>query len=167
MAFTRCCRLQGEPSQVRGKLERDLVPALKVNWCLWIPAQFINFKFVPPNLRVRDGAVWDEILRLKWSRYGLSCGSSRVSAHGQQFPGPVAAAEIAPRLVPWSALQACKCARLAPARPGAGGQHHRAGVERVPVLPGGLSWWHGWGCHWTELTGMGADATGLSGLTGL
>jgi hypothetical protein len=43
---------QGQPEQIRPKLERDLVPAIKVNWSLWVPAQYINFKFVPPNLRI-------------------------------------------------------------------------------------------------------------------
>jgi hypothetical protein len=37
---------------IMSKLQKDWPPAVQVNWLLWVPAQFINFKFVPPNLRV-------------------------------------------------------------------------------------------------------------------
>ena len=43
---------QGQPDLVAAKLQQDWFPAIKVNWGLWVPAQYINFKFVPPNLRI-------------------------------------------------------------------------------------------------------------------
>ena len=47
------------------KLKRDLFPAIKANWALWIPAQFINFRFVPPNLTVLSANV----TALVWNTY--------------------------------------------------------------------------------------------------
>eukprot|EP00798_Chlamydomonas_sp_ICE-L_P025111 gene25111-10752_t len=51
--------------EVQDKLKRDLFPAVKVNWLLWVPAQFINFKFVPPNLRV----LATNVTALIWNTY--------------------------------------------------------------------------------------------------
>jgi hypothetical protein len=36
----------------RAKLQADLFTSVKVNWTLWVPAQYINFKYVPVNLQV-------------------------------------------------------------------------------------------------------------------
>ena len=30
----------------------QLAPQVKSNWMLWVPFQFINFRFVPPHLQV-------------------------------------------------------------------------------------------------------------------
>ncbi len=68
--------VQGKPEAVRAKLEQDLVPAVKVNWLIWVPAQFINFKFVPPNLRTL--AV--NITALIWNVY-MSFQSHKAVAH--------------------------------------------------------------------------------------
>jgi len=65
--------VEGTPDLIRPKLEQDLVPAIKVNWMLWVPAQYINFKFVPPNLRVL--AV--NVVALIWNVY-MSWQSHKV-----------------------------------------------------------------------------------------
>lgn len=39
-------------SDIHKKLEADLLNTIKVNFTVWIPAQFINFKLVPPHLQV-------------------------------------------------------------------------------------------------------------------
>ena len=44
--------LQGKSHQVRSKLRNDLKPTVIANWKLWVPAQFINFRLVPPHLQV-------------------------------------------------------------------------------------------------------------------
>lgn len=54
---------QGKPSQIVPKLQQDWPGAIKVNWVLWIPAQFINFKFVPPNLRVSAHGLHGSLLQ--------------------------------------------------------------------------------------------------------
>ncbi len=46
--------LQGKTSQIKPKLQHDLLPAVIANWKLWIPFQFINFRLVPPPLQVSN-----------------------------------------------------------------------------------------------------------------
>ena len=45
--------LQGKGHEVKSKLRNDLKPTVIANWKLWVPAQFINFRMVPPHLQVR------------------------------------------------------------------------------------------------------------------
>jgi len=40
------------PKEAVERIKRDIVPTLKLNYCLWPAAQFINFTFVPPQHRV-------------------------------------------------------------------------------------------------------------------
>ena len=35
------------------KLRQDLKPTLIANWKVWVPFQFINFRFVPQSMQVR------------------------------------------------------------------------------------------------------------------
>jgi protein Mpv17 len=39
--------------------------AVKANWSLWVPAQFVNFRYVPPNLQVG----FSNIVALAWNVY--------------------------------------------------------------------------------------------------
>ncbi|KAF5827527.1 hypothetical protein DUNSADRAFT_496 [Dunaliella salina] len=64
---------EGKSDQVVRKLKQDWPETIKVNWVLWIPAQFINFKFVPPNLTML--AV--NITALVWNVY-MSYQSHKV-----------------------------------------------------------------------------------------
>ncbi len=43
---------QGKGHEVKSKLRNDLKPTVIANWKLWVPAQFINFRLVPPHLQV-------------------------------------------------------------------------------------------------------------------
>ncbi len=43
---------QGKGHEVKSKLKNDLKPTVIANWKLWVPAQFINFRLVPPHLQV-------------------------------------------------------------------------------------------------------------------
>ena len=36
---------------MKSKLKNDLKPTVIANWKLWVPAQFINFRLVPPHLQ--------------------------------------------------------------------------------------------------------------------
>lgn len=51
-----CCiqlsATQGKGHEVKSKLRNDLKPTVIANWKLWVPAQFINFRLVPPHLQV-------------------------------------------------------------------------------------------------------------------
>ena len=44
--------LEGRAADASAKLRADLPEMLRSNWALWVPFQFINFRFVPVKLQV-------------------------------------------------------------------------------------------------------------------
>ena len=44
--------MQGRTQDISAKLKQDWKGAVIANWKLWIPFQFINFRFVPQQLQV-------------------------------------------------------------------------------------------------------------------
>jgi len=52
--------------KIQEKQKEDFLPTLKANWSLWIPANIINFAFVPVPLRVlyisSVALIWNTIL---------------------------------------------------------------------------------------------------------
>jgi hypothetical protein len=55
--FTFTAALEGKsPEQIKAKLKRDWLPALKANYLLWPAAQLVNFTFVPQVTAVCFGA---------------------------------------------------------------------------------------------------------------
>ncbi|EFJ52964.1 hypothetical protein VOLCADRAFT_102925 [Volvox carteri f. nagariensis] len=70
--------IEGKSHLVRSKLEQDLLETVKVNWVLWIPAQYLNFRFVPPNLQVLTA----NIVALIWNTY-MSFQSHKAVAQPQ------------------------------------------------------------------------------------
>lgn len=61
--------LEGRPSQVMPKLQQEWVSSVIANWQLWIPFQFLNFRFVPQQFQVLAAnfiaLVWNVILSYK------------------------------------------------------------------------------------------------------
>ncbi|XP_010420790.1 PREDICTED: protein sym-1 [Camelina sativa] len=61
--------LEGKPSNVIPKLQQEWTGAVLANWQLWIPFQFLNFRFVPQNFQVLASNVvalaWNVILSFK------------------------------------------------------------------------------------------------------
>ncbi|KAJ0243889.1 Peroxisomal membrane 22 kDa [Hirschfeldia incana] len=61
--------LEGNPSNVIPKLKQEWTGAVLANWQLWIPFQFLNFRFVPQNFQVLASNVvalaWNVILSFK------------------------------------------------------------------------------------------------------
>jgi Mpv17 / PMP22 family len=51
--------LQGQPDLIQAKLKQDLKPTVIRNWQIWVPFQFLNFRFVPQTLQV--GILWQTI----------------------------------------------------------------------------------------------------------
>lgn len=45
--------MQGQASDIPAKLRQDLKPTMIANWKVWVPFQFINFRFVPQSLQAR------------------------------------------------------------------------------------------------------------------
>jgi Mpv17 / PMP22 family len=50
---SRMSPLQGKPGEAVPKLKQDWKDAIVANWKLWPVFQFVNFRFVPPEQRVR------------------------------------------------------------------------------------------------------------------
>ncbi|KAL2553387.1 protein sym-1 [Forsythia ovata] len=61
--------LEGKPSNVVPKLQQEWFSSVLVNWQLWIPFQFLNFRFVPQQFQVLAAnfvaLIWNVILSYK------------------------------------------------------------------------------------------------------
>ncbi|KAL4277536.1 hypothetical protein HN51_060644 [Arachis hypogaea] len=61
--------LEGGPSQAVSKLKQEWFSSVVANWQLWIPFQFLNFRFVPQQFQVLAAnvisLVWNVILSFK------------------------------------------------------------------------------------------------------
>jgi hypothetical protein len=44
--------LEGKPEEFVDKVKQDLLSTVVTNYIVWIPAQFVNFRYIPPNLQV-------------------------------------------------------------------------------------------------------------------
>ncbi|XP_039141590.1 protein Mpv17-like isoform X1 [Dioscorea cayenensis subsp. rotundata] len=64
--------LEGRPSQVVPKLKQEWPSSVVANWQLWIPFQFLNFRFVPQQFQVLVAnfvaLAWNVILSFKAHR---------------------------------------------------------------------------------------------------
>ncbi|XP_057545069.1 protein sym-1-like [Amaranthus tricolor] len=61
--------LEGRPSQIVPKLKQEWFASVVANWKLWIPFQFLNFRFVPQQFQVLASnfvaVIWNVILSFK------------------------------------------------------------------------------------------------------
>ncbi|KAL8041720.1 hypothetical protein ABFX02_09G002400 [Erythranthe guttata] len=61
--------LEGRPSDVVPKLKQEWFSSVLANWQLWIPFQFLNFRFVPQQFQVLAAnsiaLIWNVILSYK------------------------------------------------------------------------------------------------------
>ena len=57
--------IEGNTDKLPNKLKQDLFPTVVANWKIWVPFQFLNFRFVPANLQV--GAA--NVIALMWNVY--------------------------------------------------------------------------------------------------
>lgn len=57
--------LEGHASEVPAKLRADLFTIVQSNWMLWVPFQFVNFRFVPVHLQV----LASNVVALAWNTY--------------------------------------------------------------------------------------------------
>ncbi|KAA6422462.1 MAG: Peroxisomal membrane MPV17 and related s (ISS) [Trebouxia sp. A1-2] len=72
--------LEGKGHEVKSKLKNDLKPTVIANWKLWVPAQFINFRLVPPHLQV----AFSNVIAVGWNTY-----LSWASHHSPSTSSPV------------------------------------------------------------------------------
>mmetsp|Transcript_28796 Transcript_28796/g.37829 ORF Transcript_28796/g.37829 Transcript_28796/m.37829 type:complete len:296 (-) Transcript_28796:284-1171(-) len=68
--------LDGKPQELQDKLKQDFWTTIRSNWMLWIPANLINFRFVPLNLQV----LYSNSVGLFWNIY-LSGAANRKVEH--------------------------------------------------------------------------------------
>ena len=57
--------IEGNAAEVPAKLKQDWGKTVVTNWKIWVPFQFLNFRFVPVNLQV--GAA--NVIALLWNTY--------------------------------------------------------------------------------------------------
>ncbi|GAB2295632.1 hypothetical protein Dimus_029787 [Dionaea muscipula] len=61
--------LEGRPAEVIPKLQQEWFSSVLANWQLWIPFQFLNFRFVPQQFQVLAAnfvaLIWNVILSFK------------------------------------------------------------------------------------------------------
>lgn len=66
--------LKGEADGIHDKLRNDLPGTMLSNYMVWIPAQILNFRYVPPQLRV----LWANFVGFFWNIY-LSSAANKPS----------------------------------------------------------------------------------------
>lgn len=57
--------LQNTFSKVGEQIKKEVIPVSLDSAKVWVPVQFITFKFVPPHLRV----LWNNLINLGWNIY--------------------------------------------------------------------------------------------------
>lgn len=57
--------LDGKADQIVPELKSSLPSAIKANWMLWVPAQFVNFRFVPVPYQV----LFSNLVAVAWNVY--------------------------------------------------------------------------------------------------
>eukprot|EP00050_Salpingoeca_kvevrii_P008597 m.303859 g.303859 ORF g.303859 m.303859 type:complete len:215 (+) comp16282_c0_seq1:233-877(+) len=55
----------GRADELPAMLRRDWADTVRANWVIWIPAQFVNFRFVPGHLQV----LFSNLVGLAWNVY--------------------------------------------------------------------------------------------------
>lgn len=63
--FSMNLLLEGRPEQIPSKLKNDWASAVLTNYAVWVPAQFINFKFIPQLHQV----LFSNIVGFFWNIY--------------------------------------------------------------------------------------------------
>jgi len=73
--FLVCLQLlDGAPGEIYTKLKANWFDSVVLNWKIWLPFQFLNFRFVPQNYQV----LFANIVALAWN-VGLSYTSHRTT----------------------------------------------------------------------------------------
>jgi len=68
--------LDGDFNKIPAKLKADWFPTVVANYAVWVPCQFVNFRFVPPHLQV----LWANCVGFFWNIY-LSYTCYKDKAH--------------------------------------------------------------------------------------
>ena len=63
--MTSAMTLEGKTDQIIPTIKKEWFPALLANWSLWIPGNFINFRFITPKYQV----LFANAVALGWNGY--------------------------------------------------------------------------------------------------
>ena len=74
--------IEGKAHEIVPKLKQDFASTVTANWNIWIPFQYLNFRFVPLNLQVAAANV----VALLWNTY-LSWASHKEVVAVQESGG--------------------------------------------------------------------------------
>eukprot|EP00761_Pharyngomonas_kirbyi_P005365 gb/GECH01005370.1/.p1 GENE.gb/GECH01005370.1/~~gb/GECH01005370.1/.p1 ORF type:complete len:213 (+),score=41.92 gb/GECH01005370.1/:1-639(+) len=77
--FSFMALLDGKPHEIQNRL-KSLWPTLKTSWKVWPLAQYFNFNFVPPHLRV----LFSNMVAFFWSVY-LAVVNNRSSNRSRKL----------------------------------------------------------------------------------
>lgn len=80
--FSTLLALEGQADRIPDKLRQDWWPTTRANWTVWVPAQLLNFRFVPAPLQV----LFANVVGLFWNAY-LSFVSHSQIADGHAGEG--------------------------------------------------------------------------------
>ncbi|KAE9031994.1 hypothetical protein PR003_g3168 [Phytophthora rubi] len=70
--------LEGNKEQIPDKLRADWWTVTKANWGVWVPAQILNFRFVPGPMQV----LFSNVVGLLWNAYLSYVSHADVPAKG-------------------------------------------------------------------------------------
>jgi Mpv17 / PMP22 family len=87
--------VDGTPEKIGGKLQSEMLSTLLTNYSVWVPAMFINFKFIPPHLNV----LFSNSVGFFWNIYLSSASYRSIPASA---PASASASASAPKSVPAS-----------------------------------------------------------------
>lgn len=67
------------PAETQVKLAREFWPLMKLNWSVWPAAQIVNFKFIPPHLRV----LWVNVIGVGYMTFLVRTMAKAAAAAAQ------------------------------------------------------------------------------------
>lgn len=73
--FSTLLTLEGHAASIPDKLRQDWWPATCANWSVWVPAQLLNFRFVPAPLQV----LFANVVGLFWNAYLSFVGHAQIA----------------------------------------------------------------------------------------
>lgn len=78
--FSTLLTLEGQAERIPDKLRQEWWPTCRANWTVWVPAQLINFRFVPASLQV----LFANVVGLFWNAYLSYVGHAQIEAGHDQ-----------------------------------------------------------------------------------
>ena len=72
--------LEGKADLIPEKLRADGFSTLLANYSLWIPAQLINFRFVPPQFQV----LWANFVGFFWNLYLSNAANKKIGDQAKE-----------------------------------------------------------------------------------